>query len=281
MEGRCAPEHEVRDPAGVVDELVVEAADEQRVVVGAVGQQQRDDAGHQQIEGRHAPARVHRQPDRRREQHDIADRVSDRDRLGEPVEAREVDVRRDQEDPGQRGEADREDQGVDSGGLVAIRLPPPHEQQESDHEERIDEQVHRVPGRGEADLAAEQLGIAVRVEVAGEVERLPGENQQPGRRRARAVQPDSDRDREDGAEADQVDQRGVALERDYEQVEPGQDGHRRQVPDPEVALAGEVRGHAAAPSAAGRAGCSSKLAASRPSVATSSSISSSAFAAVT
>ena len=46
-----APQHEVGDPADVVDELVVVGPGEQRVVVGAVRGEQRDGARGEQIEG--------------------------------------------------------------------------------------------------------------------------------------------------------------------------------------------------------------------------------------
>ena len=96
---RGAPEEVVGDPADVVAELVVVGVREQRVRVGGVDGEQRDDAPDQQVEGRGALAVVDREPDRRGEEQDVAERVGGRHSLLERGQAGEVDVRSDEEDP--------------------------------------------------------------------------------------------------------------------------------------------------------------------------------------
>src|SRR5436190_3242098 len=62
---------------------------------------------------------------------------------------------------------------------VAARISPADEQEQSGDERRVDRQIDRVAERGEADVGAEELRVAVRVEVAGEVEELPEDEQHP------------------------------------------------------------------------------------------------------
>ena len=79
----------------------------------------------------------------------------------------------------------REDQRVDHGRAVALRVPPPHEQEQPADESRIDGQVDRVAERRELDVGAEELRVAVRVEVAGEEQELADDEEQPGQRAPR------------------------------------------------------------------------------------------------
>ena len=79
-------EGEVSDPTDVVDQLMVVGAFEQRVVVGAVGGEQRDDARDEQIKGRHTSTSVDRKADHSSKKEDVANGVGDRDAFGEPVE---------------------------------------------------------------------------------------------------------------------------------------------------------------------------------------------------
>ena len=113
MQRGRAPEHVVGDPARVVDELVVVRLVEQRVRVGRVGREQRRDAADQEIEGGCSLARVDGQPDRCREQQDVAERIGGRHGFREVGKTRDVDVGRDQEHPRQQTDPDREDERVD------------------------------------------------------------------------------------------------------------------------------------------------------------------------
>ena len=73
-------------------------------------------------------------------------------------QAGEVDVRRDQEDPREQPDADREDQRVDQAGAVALRVPPSHEHEQPCHERRVDRQVDGVAERRELDSAPNSFG---------------------------------------------------------------------------------------------------------------------------
>ena len=275
-----APEHEVGDPARVVEELVVVRACEQRVVVGAVGAEQRNRARAEQVERRRLQSRLDREPDQRREQEHVPERVCDRDQLRQDRQARQVDVRGDEEHPREQSAANREDERVDHRGtVVAASAAAPHEQHQADEQQRIDAQIDRVAGRREADGAAEQIGVRVRVEVAGHVQELPDEEQSPGEAGLRPVQPHADRDRERRRDTDHVDHDGVALERRHEEVGAGQHNHRGQVPEPDRRRPQPHAGEDAH-AATSTAGCSSNVRASRPSTSQRRSISASVFALV-
>ena len=129
-----APEQVEGDPADVVAQLVVVRAREQRVGVGRVDGEQGDDAADEEVEGRRALAVVDREPDRGGEEQDVAERVGGRDGLLEQRQAGEVDVRGDEEDPREQGDADRDDQRVDHAGAVALRVSAPDEDEQAGHE---------------------------------------------------------------------------------------------------------------------------------------------------
>src|SRR5205814_88997 len=124
-------------------------------------------------------------------------------------------------------------------------------------ERRIDGEVDRVAERGEADLAAEQVRIAVGVEVAGEVEKLADHQKRPGEPRLRLVQPHGDADCDGRGEPDDVDHYRIALERRHGEVTDREKAHRGDVPEPQIAAGGAEECcdvHAATPaSAVGRA----------------------------
>ena len=63
-----------------------------------------------------------------------------------------------------------------------LRVAPPHEHEQPRHQRRVDGQVDGVAERRELDVDAEELRVAVRVEVAGEEEELPDDEEQPGER---------------------------------------------------------------------------------------------------
>ena len=122
-----------------------------------------------------------------------------------------MDVRSDEEDPGEQRDANGEDQRVDHAGAVALRVAPSHEHEQPRHESRVDGQIDGVAERRELHLDAEELRVAVGVEVAGEEEELPEDDEQPCGACLRPVQVDPDRDRNRRGEAEQVDQGAVAF----------------------------------------------------------------------
>ena len=141
VERRRTPEQVEADPADVEPHLAVVRARERDQAVGEVGGEQGHDARDEQVERRPARARVDGEPDRRREQQDVADRVGDRDQLGHRRELLVVERRLDQRDPRDQREAERDDQRVDRPGAVALRVAPPDEDQQAHHQGGVDDHV--------------------------------------------------------------------------------------------------------------------------------------------
>ena len=183
VQRRRAPQQVEADPADVEPHLAVVGAREGDQAVGEVGREQGDDARDEQVERRPARARVHREPDGGREQQDVADRIGDRDQLGHRRELLVVQRRLDQRDPRDQREAERDDQRVDRTGAVALRVAPPHEDQQADHQRGVDEHVRRVAERRERHLGAGQPRIAVGVEVAQPEQQEPDREPAPRARR--------------------------------------------------------------------------------------------------
>ena len=236
VQGRRAPQHEIGEPPGVVDQLVVVRPCEEGVVVGAVGREQADRAGDEEVERRPLGARLDGEADQRTQQEDVAERVGDRHELRQDGEAGEVQVRRDQEDPGEQSEPDGQDERVDDGRTVTtVRIATPDEQHQPGEERRVDGEVDGVAGRGEADRAAQQVGVRVGVEVARDVQHLSEQDQAPRGHRPRPVQAHAGGDRDQRRHSDHVDDHRVALERRNEQVRSGQAGERDDVPRPQRA----------------------------------------------
>jgi len=157
VQRRRAPEKVIEDPTGVVDQLVVVRVLQQRIVVGRVRGHQTDDAADEEPERRRALPGIDREPDRSREEEHVAQRVRDRHRVGQHGQTGEVDVRRDQEDPGQEADTDREDQRVDERGPIGagcvalMRMNSP-----AIRTDRPSDRGHRRST--EADIRAQQLG---------------------------------------------------------------------------------------------------------------------------
>ena len=189
-----------------------------------------------------------------------------------------MDVRRNQEDPREQADPDRQDQRVDQCGSIGLRVAPPDEHEQAGHEHGIDRQVETVAGGREADVRPEQQPIAVRVDVAAEEEELARREQPPRCARAWLVHSDPDDDCDHAGETEDVDQRSVALERGDEHVQRRQRGSDGEVPDPDGAA--KDRGDHAARLLL-RAGCRSKLLVRRERTSSRFSISASVFAAVT
>ena len=223
---RGAPQEVVRDPAHVQQDLVVVRALEQHVVVDGVRDEQTHDARGEQEERRLAAAGVDREPDRRGEQQHVAQRVGHRHTLGEVGHAAEVDVRRDQEDPRQQADAERQDQRVDQAGAVGDRVSAPDEQHEAGHQRRVHRQVERVAGRRERHIRA------VRVDVAQEEQELPDQEEHPCLPEPRLVKGDAEHDRHRGREPERIHHPAVAGNGRHHRVEQGDEGAQRHVPAP-------------------------------------------------
>ena len=132
-----------------------------------------------------------------------------------------MDIRRDQEHPEEECEAECQHEGVEHRRTVtAIRIAATHEQHQAGEERGIDREVDRVAGGREADDSTQEVRVGVRVEVARDVERLTEEQQHPREACARRVHPHATRDCEQGRDADDVDDHGVALERRHEGYAP-------------------------------------------------------------
>ena len=155
-------------------------------------------------------------------------------RVGQQGQAGEMDVRRDQEHPREETDTNRQDQRVDERGSIGPRVPSLDEDEQPRHQGGIDEQIERVPDRREPHVRAEQLGIAVRVEVAAEEEELSCREEPPRRTSARLVHPDSDDDGDDTGEAEGIDQRPVSGQRRSEEVQGGENARTGQVPEPDL-----------------------------------------------
>ena len=192
--------------------MVVDAVQGQQPV-GEVGDQQQHDAAREQVERGLAATGVEREPHDGADEDDVADGVRDRDDLPDRGQVVLVQVRRHQRDPCRQREADREDQAVDQAAAVAAAVASPYEQQQPGHHHRVHRDVERVAWRRERHLRAEQVRIAVGVEVAEPEQRRAGREQQPRQPRRGLVQADADEDREHRREPDQVHQRAAALQR--------------------------------------------------------------------
>ena len=252
MEGCRAPKEVVRDPTDVVAQLVVVGALEQRVVVRRVDGQKRHDAGDEEIERGSPLAGIDRQADRCREEQHVAERIRRRDELRVQRKAREVEVRRDQEHPGQERDADGQDRRVDQPWAIAVRVAPPHQHEQSRHQRRVDGQIEPVSGRGERHVVVEELRVAVRVDVPGKEEELAEGQEQPRQPRLGPVHDDARDDCERGRQPEHVDQRAVALEMRSEQVGERQKGAHGEIGDPDLRQRGPRTGeqrHAARSSA--------------------------------
>ena len=78
-----------------------------------------------------------------------------------------------------------------AGAITAVRIAAADEQHQAGEEGRIDAEVDRVAGGGEADGAAEEVRVCVGVEVARDVQRLSDEQQRPRESRLGPVHPHS------------------------------------------------------------------------------------------
>ena len=158
-------------------------------------------------EGRRSLASVDRQPDRDPEEQQIHDRVGHRRQLLEERERLVVRVRCQQEDPGERPDADRDDERVDKACAVASRAALANKQEDAGDQERVHAQVQQVPDRRERRRRSEEPVVVVRDDVAGDEERLADRHEVPGETLTRIVHPGADHDRDGRRQADHVEQR--------------------------------------------------------------------------
>ena len=189
-----APQQQVGDPAEVEQQLVVERFVEDHHAVDEVGDEQRDDARGQQVERRPAADRCRARGGSRRRAGGCrrADRRPTRASAAAPAWGRAG-----------TGVISRIHDSSDSpsvriaASISVLRLllwaAPAHEQQQPEHQRRVDRQVDGVADRGERDFVVEDvLRVAVRVEVAQPVQAEAEREQVPGQLVARPVAPDPD-----------------------------------------------------------------------------------------
>ena len=160
------------------------------------------------------------------------ERIGGRHALGEQRKTGQMDVRRDEDHPGEERESDGQDQRVDSCRTITVGVTSAHEQQQPADESRIDGQVDRIARRRKSDVHTEELRVAVRVQIAEEEQGLADHEQAPCPAGVGAVQPHPDRDRDGRGEPENVDQRAAALDGRYQQVGGRQDPACDQIPEP-------------------------------------------------
>ena len=146
-----------------------------------------------------------------------------------------MDVWSDEENPGEQREADCEDERVDHAGAVSLRVAPSNEHEQRRDESRVDRQIDGVAERGELHLDAEELRVAVGVEVAGEEEELSDDGEQPRGACLRPVQVDPHGDRNRRGEADEVDHRTACLQWRQPQIAGREDAPDGEVDNPRAA----------------------------------------------
>ena len=247
VQGRGAPEQVVGDPADVEQHLAVVGAVVQHHAVDEVGHEQRRDAAEQQVEGGLALAVVDRQAQRAGQQQDVGRGVGDRDDPGQLRLAVVVDHRRDQHQPRDQAEADRQDQRVDQRRPLAGRVSPPGEDEDAPEQRRVERQVDGVaPGR-EGHVRTEHARVDVRVRVAHREHELPDREQVPGPGRVRLVAAGAPDDRDRAGQADARHDEPVARDRRHEGVEQADQRAEGRIHHPQrrPAGAGGDGGHAA------------------------------------
>ena len=279
MQGRSAPQKVVRHPAQVEQHLTVVGAVVQHDPVHEVGCKHRCDAPEQQVERRRPLARVHRKEQGECEQQDVRHRVGDRHDLLDRGLGVVLDDRRDQLQPGDQPEADREDQRVDQRRHLARAVAAPGEHDDAGEQQRVEGEVDGVAWRRERHLAAEHAWVDVRVGVAQREHELADGEEVPGPPGLRLVQVGAKQDRRRAREPDRRHDEPVALDRRHPRVQGEQHArHDGGVDGPQRQLA-EPIGHAAR-SAPASVGCSRPRAARSSSARIRRSTSASVFAAV-
>ena len=207
--------------------MVVEAVQGQQPV-SEVGDQQQHDAAREQVERGLAATGGEREPHDGPDEDDVAHGVRHRDDFPDRGQVVDVQVRRHQRDPCRQREADREDQAVDQPAPVTSTVAPPYQQQQPGHHHGVHRDIERVPWRRERHFRAEQVRIAVGVEVAEPEQRRAGREEVPRHSRRRVVETDPDENRDHGREADQIHQGAAALQRLDTDIEHAVRARRRR-----------------------------------------------------
>ena len=277
-----APQHVEADPAGVEPELTGVGPVQGHQPVGEVRDEQQDDGRGHQVKRGAALAAVQRQAQGRGQQQDVTQRVGDRDELGGGAQLVIVQIGRDQRDPRRDGEADGEDRRVNDTTVGRAGSAAANDEQQADHQRRVDRDVGTVAQRRERRLVAGQLGVAVGVQVAQPEQQEAAGEPVPRGLSLGLVQADGARDRDDGRQPQREHHEGIALQRCRGEVQQG-----RQDADGEVGHPGAAThqlGHQAAlligPTGSSPAGRRTPRAASSSSATSSMSTSASVLTAV-
>ncbi len=234
----CPDERVVDGPAGVGHTAGLEAASEQLGPVDHVAQQQHDDPGEQEQEGRLAAVAAGGYPRHDPEHEDVHDRIRHRRRAAQQRQARVVDIGGHQIDPDQRRERERDDHRVHVRRAVSVLVAVVDEQHHPRDQERVEGEVEGVRDRRERQRAADEPFVVVRDHVAGHEQGLPGGEQIPRQPACPGrVLPCADDQRCDGRAADQVEDQAAAeparaAREMREQVAAREHGHRGEVDGP-------------------------------------------------
>jgi hypothetical protein len=197
VQRRGAPQDVERGPARFQDPcLPVDVALDRDVAVDEVRDEQRDGRPGHEVEGRGSPAAADREADDHRQQDQVHDGVAHRRELLEQTGARVAGKRRQEEDPRDGTDADRDDQRVDHAVPVTARVAQPDQPQDARDETWIDREVEDVADRRERQDRAEESLVVVRDDVAGHEEGLAQCEQVPGEPCLRLPDPDGDHDRD-------------------------------------------------------------------------------------
>ena len=137
-----------------------------------------------------------------------------------------IDLRLDQERPGQDRDGRRQDRRVDQAAAVTAGEPAPDQQEEAERDERVAGEVQDVGDRRERVLADDLEPVPD--EVAGHEQRLTERHEQPRRDALRAVRAgrrascQDDRGRPDGVVQEALRQRAGLEHRVHDERErPG------------------------------------------------------------
>jgi hypothetical protein len=153
---RCgSDQHVERDPPGVEQSSSVVAAVEKQPTVRGIGAQERDERDGEDVPADATVRAAEHDAGAHRQEQEIHHGVGQRRHLGRQREAAVVRVRRHEEDPRQRSDADRDRERIDQRAPVAHRIARPHEHRQPHHQARVHGEVDRIGDRRERQLAAE------------------------------------------------------------------------------------------------------------------------------
>ena len=229
--GRAAAD--VGDQPPEVDDAprVVGLVEQPEGVEGVRGHQP-EQADQDQVVGRRPHAGAEHQSRRRPQQHQVQQRVGDRDRQLQPPDVRRVRVRDDQVDPRDQADTRDDDHGVDQARAVLGPVATADEEDQRRGHDRIGREVGDVGGPGERRGDVEDLLVEGADHVADDEAQLAQGQQVPGPPEGRLVADHADDHGDDRRQSDHVIDR---MERDVRNDvvggAEGQPAQRVDLPD--------------------------------------------------